>query len=221
MEIEQKFNYDKGGPSNRGVDEYKGYLGFDIEKIVQEIQKRGGEASDIKILDIGAGGGAFQNEAKKRYGVNVVSIDPAYDFNNPKRPRKMIDPENRVSHYDSDEYIKNRKSQQSGWILGKLAAINEALPFKVDTFDSVLASSSSFYYLPDNYPMERKMIEMAFLMLEEIYNVLKPGGEARVQVKKRNDTFENTIPEKFNKTHPGADCKFDIMHDCIIFNKPL
>lgn len=94
MATEQKFNYDRGGLTNASVNEYQEDLDFNIETMKGK-----------KVLDIGGGGGKFQKEAED-YGVDVVSIDPAYDFTNVSDEKKN-DRQNRLDNY-SKRYIKNK-----------------------------------------------------------------------------------------------------------------
>jgi len=206
METEREFNYDKASLTNcRGAEEYQKDLGFDIETMKGK-----------KVLDIGAGGGKFQKEAKER-GVNVISIDPSYDFTNVSDEKKN-DRENRLDNYNK-KYVEMKLSKEPGWKKNKVAAVNEALPFKENSFDFVLANYSSFHYLFSNYSSIEKGIDMAFLMLEEIYRVLKPGGEAGLEL--QETVFGNDIAEGFNKKHPETGCQFNSWYNSIVFKKPL
>jgi SAM-dependent methyltransferase len=109
------------------------------------------------VLDIGSGGGDFQSACNK-LGARVIGMDPHY--------QNISDPLRTVAR------PQNRED--------KIAGINETLPFRDNIFDFVLSCSSSFYYLPYNYPDHELREKAAREMFEEVIRVLKPGGQAHI-----------------------------------------
>lgn len=99
----------------------------------------------------------------------------------------------------------------------KIAAINEALPFKENTFDFVLARNSSLYYVFNNYFEKEEWLDVGVLMLEKIHRVLKPGGEARLKTTRLGEE----ITKKFNEAYPDIGCEFEFGWSLIILTKPL
>ncbi|MCL5011085.1 MAG: class I SAM-dependent methyltransferase [Patescibacteria group bacterium] len=172
----KKFSYDKSAvcPIDRGVALYKRFLGLRKEDL---------ENKDI--LDIGAGLARFQQEAGKP-GTKIISIDPMYRYLT-EDAEKMLGKEEekddtKVSGRTSvlrfrDDFVKKGRTRKN-----KAAAINEALPFLDESFDLCLANFSSFYWADYQYPDNAERKVMVQEMVKEILRVLRPGGEARVNM---------------------------------------
>ncbi len=142
--------------TERGIFQYSMVLGLDI-----------GSLQGKDILDIGAGAGLFERECSK-LGINVISLDPAYSLS--------ADPESNspYGNLDIGKYLMVRRNRDN-----KITGVNEALPFRDGSFDVVLSTFSSYFYLIDNYLLERQD-DVFRLFTEEVVRVLRPGGEARI-----------------------------------------
>lgn len=133
--------------SDRDIFEYSDELGIPITK----------EFLGENVLDLGSGKRAtFAKEAAER-GIRVFSLSPA-----------LID-----RHYRNvlKEALKEDKEFKKK--MGKLflAGLAQELPFKSNSFDSVL----SVYAVPHFIKRDAKDQEDTF---REIIRVLKPGGKA-------------------------------------------
>jgi len=182
METE-KFIYEKSMPTDRGLAKYIEMFDLDIE-----------DCKDKLVLDIGAGTARFQEEAKEE-GIRVISLDPVYkfDFSQEQVRKDFYTRAKKLGFGDFiDEDVLKEKvgdvvarldiGQNPDKQRDKVAGINEALPFKNETFDFVLNAYSSFLYLEKNYSDPSEAVSRGVLMLEQIHNVLKPDGEARISI---------------------------------------
>jgi len=142
--------------SKRGIDQYSMVLGITLEDLYGK-----------DVLDIGAGAGLFGKECSK-HGINVVSLDPSYSL-----PEREI-AERKHGDMDISKYLRRKANRK-----GKIVGVNEALSFKDESFDMVLSTFASYFYIQDNYPEERHD-EIFELFTGEILRVLKRGGEARI-----------------------------------------
>ncbi|MDD5750767.1 MAG: hypothetical protein PHU56_03980 [Candidatus Pacebacteria bacterium] len=168
---ESKSIYENTRAADWDMSGYKKVFGF------EENDLRG-----KKILDIGGGKAAFQEEALKS-GIDVVSIDPLYG--------------------DSIKFDGSQKAL-------KAAAVNEALPFQRDTFDLVLANCSSFYYIYQHYLFKQGLeeaISKGLLMLNQITNVLRDKGEAMLSFSSEYLPVFERILEEFKKNNSGTEAK--------------
>jgi ubiquinone/menaquinone biosynthesis C-methylase UbiE len=109
------------------------------------------------VLDACSGQGEFVDYSNDN-GICAIGLDPYYR-NLPLRIKK------------GKETPKSTKN--------KIAGIAEALPYKDKVFDLVLSSYGSFYYLSNNYDTKVRRIA-AKIMFEEIFRVLKVGGQAKI-----------------------------------------
>lgn len=168
--------------TDRGMTDYQRDLGINVKALK-------GKA----VLDIGAGYGVFQEECQK-IGIYAIALDPAY--RNPAKGGDRFE-----SHLKA---ARNRK--------GKVSGVNEALPFKENSFDVVLSNCSSFHYLYHNYPRHSHRYEMAKLMFEEIIRVLRPGGEARIaevrQRSKDRNFYHELLKEIAENYYSGISWEF-------------
>lgn len=124
-----------------------------------------------RVLDIGSGEGVFVQVCSE-LGIDIVGIGPIYGSIFGKGHNDFVD----------DEHLRwiARSLSRQDRPVGVIAAVNEALPFKDETFDYVLGSRSSIEKASVNYPDPEQRELAVRKMLEEIVRVLKPGGEARV-----------------------------------------
>jgi SAM-dependent methyltransferase len=145
--------------SARGLSEYEKNLGIRVEDLKGKT-----------ILDIGSCYSQFQKECEDKHGIFIIALDPHY-----ATPYRILanDPFDAFeSLKDYLEVYENRK--------GKIAGINEVLPFVDNSFDVILSDDSSFYYSDTNYRNLKFRCEMVKQMFEEILRVLKPSGEAHI-----------------------------------------
>jgi ubiquinone/menaquinone biosynthesis C-methylase UbiE len=141
------------------------------------------------ILDVGSGLGGFIDDCNDR-GMDAIGMDPQYANVSSRRERDKQTP----------------RSTRN-----KIAGISETLPFRDKVFDLVSSSYASFYYLFDNYDVKVGRVA-AKLMFEEMFRVLKVGGQARIG-KECCETEEdidslNDILTNISKSNPDLKWSF-------------
>lgn len=136
-----------------------------LEVYLKELGLSGEMLEGKTILDVGSGTRKFAKEVKDA-GINadVISLDPAY-----------ASPETKFS-YDTERGVvvdlkeRLQKTDVPGVKDKSLAGVGEALPFKDDTFDLVVADTSLPAYGTN---------EQIDAFFAEVFRVLKNDGELR------------------------------------------
>jgi len=133
--------------SERGLSEYTKELRLPVDALI-----------DKKILDLGSGPTVkFAQEVQKNFpGTKVVSLDYSFE----ERERSDF------SYFPTEETRKGAEKVE------KISGLFTALPFKNETFDTVVSSAAMPLYLTS-----LEQIEKAF---EEVIRVLKKGGKAYI-----------------------------------------
>jgi SAM-dependent methyltransferase len=178
--------------TGRGIAEYENELG-----------PLSGSLKGKKVLDIGSGEGNFLKECSE-LGADVVGVDPLYGiifgknlFGERQHRGELLKSMAEKVGYKHQKAMA-RLEKRPAPAVSAIAGVNEALPFKDDTFDYVLSCCSSFLYIKESYPFFNETEFAAKKMLEEIIRVLKPGGEAHITVlpQLEMDTMVDTILEE-------------------------
>ncbi|MBI1974851.1 MAG: class I SAM-dependent methyltransferase [Parcubacteria group bacterium] len=132
----------------RGLAEAKDYLGLDAD-----------DFKNKAVLDLGSGYAMLAQDLAEQGIKNVISLDP---FTVPKESFKPSETDAPKRRGDELRAAKERAVHGFG----------EALPFRNDTFDLIVAMYSVPYYTET--PQQARVI------FWEIWRTLKPGGEARI-----------------------------------------
>lgn len=118
-----------------------------------------GDLKNKKVLDLGSGNASVAQELSLK-GIEVHSLDllckPI------ETPKHSVGPF--VSKFGQDAYDKAKAKAVTGQA--------EYLPYRDESFDTVIALFSIPFYSPDEAHLEQ--------VLKEIVRVLKNGGEARL-----------------------------------------
>lgn len=174
-------NPEKAVQTDREPWEYEEYLGFKLE-----------ELKGMKVLDLGSGyHETFSKEAAKK-GVEVVSLNPMLKE---EKFRKSVKEKNPIHKF------KNLFSSQK-WQKRSVAALAEALPFKEDSFDKVLASFSVPYYTV-------RTEEEYLKVFSEALRVLKPGGEAIFYPLSEKDFTKNNLGKVIEELKKTSEVLFE------------
>ncbi|MBI2798484.1 class I SAM-dependent methyltransferase [Candidatus Saccharibacteria bacterium] len=131
--------------SNMGLEEYMYYGDIKIDDLKGD------------VLDLGSGDlDRFSREAT-RHGIKVTSLDPHLVKQSQRNQVKT------GSHYEFPWH------SDLPWTKNSVAGLAQELPFKAESFDTIVASASAPGYLdPRDYD----------IFLKETNRVLRPGGKA-------------------------------------------
>lgn len=166
-------NIDKTILETRGwIERTASELGFTLPELIKHIEGK-------VILDLGSGGGGFAIDVAF---IQRVMGFPKADIHsiNPRLGKPGIDEDSQITAFSDFKRIgeplkkpKNPKeAKEEAWDSYRSRAVAgswDALPYRDNFFDLILATGSYFYY--------RQTFSLQ--SFEEILRVLKPGGEFR------------------------------------------